>query len=75
MLESLFNKVASFQACNFVKKILQLRPFPVNIAKFLETAVLLEHQPISYHWDLPIPPENSRKPLLFRFVKGVQIDR
>ena len=75
MLESLFNKVASFQACNFVKKILQLRPFPVNIAKFLETAVLLEHQPISYHWDLSIPPENSRKPLFFRFVKGVQIDQ
>ena len=32
MLESLFNRVAG-QACNFIKKRLQHRCFPVNIAK------------------------------------------
>ena len=35
---SLFHKVAGFQACNFTKKSLQHRCFPVNIAKFLRTA-------------------------------------
>ena len=33
--ESLFSKVASLEACNFIKKRLQHRCFPVNIAKFL----------------------------------------
>ena len=37
MLESLFNKVACQKACNFIKKRLQHRCFPVNIAKFLRT--------------------------------------
>ena len=32
MLESLFNKVACLKACNFTKKRLQHRCFPVNIA-------------------------------------------
>ena len=40
MLESLFNKVAGLQCCNFIKKRLQHRCFPVNIAKFLRTAIL-----------------------------------
>ena len=31
MLKSLFNKVAGLQACNFIKKSLQHRCFPVNI--------------------------------------------
>ena len=35
VLESLFSKVASLEACNFIKKRLQHRCFPVNIAKFL----------------------------------------
>ena len=35
VLESIFNKIADFQACNFIKKWLQHRCFPVNIAKFL----------------------------------------
>ena len=38
MLESLFNKVA--KACNFIKKRLQHKCFPANIAKFLKTAFL-----------------------------------
>ena len=39
-LESLFNKVAGVQACNFIKKRLQHRCFPVAIAKFLRTSTL-----------------------------------
>ena len=31
MLESLFNKIAGLQACNFIKKRLQHSCFPVNI--------------------------------------------
>ena len=40
MLESLFNKVAAIQACNFMKKILQHRCFTVKFAKFLRTPIL-----------------------------------
>ena len=37
VLESLFSKVASLEACNFIKKRHQHRCFPVNIAKFLRS--------------------------------------
>ena len=37
VLESLFNKIAGLEACNFIKKILQHRCFPVKLAKFLRT--------------------------------------
>ena len=40
MLESLFNKVARLQACNFIKKILGHRCFPVINVKFLRTSIL-----------------------------------
>ena len=40
-LESLFNKVAGLMASRFIKKSLKHRCFPVNIAKFLKTAFLL----------------------------------
>ena len=40
VLEYLFNKVASLKACNFIKKIIQLRCFPVKFAKFLRTSFL-----------------------------------
>ena len=40
MLECPFNKVAALQACNFIKKRLQHRLFPVNIAKLLRTPIL-----------------------------------
>ena len=33
LFESLFNKVVGLQACNFIKKRLYERCFPVNIAK------------------------------------------
>ena len=38
-----FNEDAGLQTCNFIKKRLQCRCFPVNIAKFLRTAVFIEH--------------------------------
>ena len=43
MLKSLFNKVADQKACNFVKKKLQHRCFPVKFAKFLRTPFFTEH--------------------------------
>ena len=43
VLESIFNKVADLQACNFIKMKLREWCFPVNIAKFLRTAFLKEH--------------------------------
>ena len=36
-LESLFNKVEGLKACNFIKKILEHRSFPVKFAKPLRT--------------------------------------
>ena len=41
MLESPFNKLAGFKTCNFLKKRLQHRCYPVNIAKFLSTLILM----------------------------------
>ena len=40
-LESLFKKVPVLQPCNFIKKKLQERCFPVNIARFLRTAFFI----------------------------------
>ena len=40
VLESLFSKVAGLRACNFIKKRLQQRCFPVKFAKFLRTTIL-----------------------------------
>ena len=36
-MESLINKVTGFQPCSFSKKKLQLRHFPLNIAKKNQT--------------------------------------
>ena len=43
MLESLFNKVAGWKAYNFIKKRLQHRCFPVNIAKIFKNTYLEKH--------------------------------
>ena len=43
MLESLFNKVAGLQSCNFIKKRLQHSCSHVNIAKFLRTPFFTEY--------------------------------
>ena len=40
MLESVFNKVVSLQACNFVKKTLQHMRYYVQFEKFLKTLFL-----------------------------------
>ena len=40
VLESPFTKVVDLQACNFIKRRLQRRCFPVNIAKCLRTPFL-----------------------------------
>ena len=40
VLECLFNKVAD---CNYIKKRLQFRSFPINMAKFLRPAFFIEH--------------------------------
>ena len=39
MLQSLFNKVAGLQACNFIKKKLQNKCFAVKFAKFLRAPI------------------------------------
>ena len=43
MLGSLFNKVLGLQSCDFVKRRLQHRCFPVNITNFLRTSFFIEH--------------------------------
>ena len=43
LLESLFNKMVGLWAYNFIKKGLQHRCCPVNIAKFLRTAFFIKH--------------------------------
>ena len=42
MLESPFNRLAGFKTCNFLKKRLRHRCFPVNIAKILRTLILMK---------------------------------
>ena len=42
MLESPFNRLARFKTCNFLKKRLQHECFPVSIAKFLRTLILIK---------------------------------
>ena len=45
MLESLLNKVAVFQACSFIKKILQHRCFPVNNLEIFKNTYFEKHLP------------------------------
>ena len=66
MLESLFNKVASLQACNFIKKRLQYRCFPVNIAKDLWTAFYTEH-----FWWLLLKNMSIQYACYVRFTRGL----
>ena len=47
MLESLFNKVAGPQLCNFVSKRLQHRCFAVKLAKFLRTPIFKNTVPVA----------------------------
>ena len=43
MLKSLLNKVARLKACNFIKKRLKRRSFPMNVTKLLRAATLWTH--------------------------------
>ena len=43
VLESLFNNAADLQVCDFIKKRLQHRCFPVIIAKFFKNTYFEEH--------------------------------
>ena len=43
VLKSLFNKVKCLRSVLLLEKRLQLKCFPVNIAKFLRTGVFVEH--------------------------------
>ena len=43
MLEPLFNEVLDLKDCNFIKKRLQHRCFPVNIEKFTKTVFSMKH--------------------------------
>ena len=61
MFEFLLKKVASLQAYNFIKKRLQHRCFPVNIAKFLRTAFLWNTSPVA----AIEPTEDTYEYLLF----------
>ena len=47
VLKSVFNKVAGFQACNFIKKSLQHRRFPVNIVR--------KRLLLMFHWVVNVP--------------------
>ena len=49
VLESLFNKAARPQECNFIKNRLQNRRFPVKFAKFLRTP-FLQDTSSCYFW-------------------------
>ena len=40
MLESLYNKIGSLKACNFIKKRLQQMCFPLSLAKFLRKPLI-----------------------------------
>ena len=42
MLESLFVRLAGFKTCNFLERGPQHRCFPVNIAKYLRTLILMK---------------------------------
>ena len=54
VLESLFSKVASLEAYKFIKKTLQHRCFPVNIANFLKKFYLKNTTGgCSCTWNLP----------------------
>ena len=38
-----FNKIVGMKDCNFIKKTLQHRYFPMNIANFLQNGFFIEH--------------------------------
>ena len=65
MLESIFRKLPGLQACKFIKKKPQHRCFPVNIAKYLRTLILMN----IYEWLLLSHPDVLCKKME-KFCKG-----
>ena len=61
VLKSLFNKVAGHQNCNFIKKRLQQRCFPVKFSKLLRTLFLqnMSHRTCSVKLFLFLSPYSS----------------
>ena len=49
MLGSVFNKIAGFHACNYIKERLKHRYFPVSIAKF-STLIRLDFLKVVFFW-------------------------
>ena len=54
MLESLFNHAARLSACNYIKRRLVHRSFPVNIAKIFRTVykLFLQNTAGGYFWTI-----------------------
>ena len=64
-LDSLFNKVAGLQTCNFIKKRLQRSCFPVKFAKFLRTLFFYRRPPVaaSSTSEVKINPSRANAPM------------
>ena len=67
VLESLFNKAAGLQSCNFIKKRLQQMCFPKNICKIFKNVFFIEHLwwlLLEYcYWPTSIDPFTLSSPL------------
>ena len=76
VIESLFSKVVGLKDCNFTKKRLQHRCFPVKFAKFLRTPILKiifeRLLPDLEKPGLPEPgrPRGHRLPLIWIMIKS-----
>ena len=57
VLETFFNKVAGLQVCNFIKKRLKQRCFPVNTVKYLRTPTLknIDEWLLFEDWEFRLP--------------------
>ena len=62
LCRSFFNEVAGLQTCNFIKKRLQYRYFPVNFVKFLGTPILKNiYELLLLHLKYCTPVNNTAK--------------
>ena len=64
VLESHFKKVAGLKACNFIKKRLQHRCFPVRFEKFLRTPFFTENLwwlLLITNWSLRISKDSTHR--------------
>ena len=72
--EPFFNKVADLKVCNFIKKRLQHRCFPVNIVKFFKNSFFNKTPPMaSSYWicnSITITKSTWCRPPKIPFYKG-----